>query len=286
MGMRGALLIVGSEEGQRRIHSRDDPSGLRLPAACSQWRSKVPAQAWPAPPLYKAAFRDPAGSRGDPLKPPRRRLQEPPGYPSYLVFYQERAEQLQLSPEMSFKGHLKLSLWERSALGSRVKTEILNPLGPARVLRGTLRPQDRKGSEAPGFEVQACSPSPERLPWKSTKRKLLSNPKTLPRQRFSKTQPQTPPPPRLSKWRTFIDFKWKKDTNDLFLFRLNIYILKLLQAISEGKGGIFWRDTVGIFLGGWSLIWSLFFWFGFKYFSCGFLCYSEVHLKDSGLHSE
>ena len=54
MGMRGALLTVGSEEGQRRIHSRDDPSGLRRPAACSQWRSKVPAQAWPAPPLYQA----------------------------------------------------------------------------------------------------------------------------------------------------------------------------------------------------------------------------------------
>ena len=40
----------------------------------------------------------------------------PQGYPIYLVLSQEGAKKLQLSREMSFKGHLKLSLRKPVAL--------------------------------------------------------------------------------------------------------------------------------------------------------------------------
>lgn len=62
-GLGSALLTVGSEGGQRRIHGRDDPIGLRRPEACPpKWSARAPAQAWPAPPLLRllGGFRQPS----------------------------------------------------------------------------------------------------------------------------------------------------------------------------------------------------------------------------------
>lgn len=127
------------------------------------YRANIPAETWSAPPLSKAPQQlspQPGQLPRWPLLAPKKEALKAPGLPVYLVFYQERAKQLQLCPKKSFKSHLKLSLWEHGALRSCAKTEIRNPPGPAPGLTGILRPWDRRGSEAPDLR---CKPGTQVL---------------------------------------------------------------------------------------------------------------------------